>query len=176
MRTVLCLFVLLGASDARGQDTPDHRADSTDVLVLSVLEQDGGYVYDLDGRDESEAYIYGRVGVFVVRAADVGTAIVVLEPDGWAGPTTAVVLTPEHPAAVIDQEPLDVGYGVPTPSGAGEYRVTVIVCTQGDGEACEQWETAAPRSGGSGLILTVVPGPELGPTTPDPPVRPFDPR
>ena len=171
MRTALCLLLLACASGALAQDVlPQDRADSTGVLVLSVLELDGGYVYDLDGRDEVEATIYSNAGVFVARAPGVGTAIVVVEPARpGSGPSTAVVLTEERPAAVIDQRSLDPD------SIDSEFRVTVLVCTEGSDGVCGQWEAAAPLSGGSGLRLTVTPGPELGPGTSDPPVDPFDP-
>ena len=172
MRIALCLFLLACASGALAQEIgPGQRADSTGVLVLSVMEQDGRYVYDLDGRDEQTAYIYSSTGVFVARAVGVGPVIVSLEPAAAGSrSSTSVVLTRDRPAAVIDQGALE-------PDDAdGRYYVTVLVCTDERDGTCERWTAAEPLSGGSGLMLVVVPGPELGVGAPDPPVRPFDPR
>jgi hypothetical protein len=173
MRIALPLVFLACAGNAFAQEAA-HSADSTDVLVVSVFEEDGAFVYDLDGGDESVAYIYSNAGVLVARAADVGTAIVVLEPaDGPPGPTTAAVLTPDDPADVVDHKSLGAEAGGTLTS---DYRMTVLVCTQGDAQTCGQWTAANPRSGGQGLIIRIVQGPALGPGEgEDPPVDPFDP-
>lgn len=164
MRTALSFLLLACATDALAQDvSPGHYADSTGVLVLSVLERDGSYVYDLDGRDEWEAYLYTNAGVFVARAVGVGTAIVLVEPE--SGPSASAVLTEDEPAAVIDQAALE----------PGPHFVTVLVCTQVTAGACEEWEAASPLTGGSRLRLIIVSGPELGVGGVDPPVKPFDP-
>lgn len=172
MRIALTLFFLACAGNAFAQDAA-RRADSTDVLVISVVEEDGGFVYGIDGGDESAAYIYSNAGTIVALAADVGMAIVALEPvDAPPGPTAAVVLTPDDPADVIDHRSL-VAESIAYPTS--DYRVTVLVCTQGDAQACGQWTAARPRSGGADLVIRIVPGPELGAGSEDPPVDPFDP-
>ena len=174
MRLSLWLICLACVTSASAQEYEMHydstfvvyldslrmEADAAGLAVLSIGERDGDLVYDLDGRDESRLTTWSNplpgFGL-VLRAPDIGRAMVLVEPyHGVPGAApNAVLLGPERPAAMLQPE---IGLQLVT-----EHRVRVYVCGQTSGQdMCLRWDDVPPRSGGDGLILTVVQGPERG--------------
>ena len=186
MRRLLSLALLLlsaGAASAQviTNTDPYPGRDSTylaarevagDLAIISILQQNGRYVYDLDGGDETTTVLFTAADI-VARSEVQSRVLFMLEPFGPIPATyfeNAYFLTPEAPARVI--RPRDAG----PITQATLHRVRILVCTapEASGGRCPQWTEAEPLSGGDGLQIYIVDGPELGgvynlPPPPPPP-------
>lgn len=182
MRLTLCLL-LCGATAASAQSDEFNQrlreaAGQTDTLVLTVSERGGGFEYDLPGETDTRAFLFNETGAFIVRAPGAGRVLVVVEPfgppatstatevpqlhTGLAGPNVAV-LTPDAPIAEfrLREDQVSAFRGVSEGPIATYHRVRILACADGQGEACETWTRARPRSGGGDLYLVVVDGASL---------------
>jgi hypothetical protein len=181
MRFFLCFLVLGTAAAAQPAQEFNQRlrdaANRSDTLVLSIYDEgDGRFVYDLPGETDTRAIVF-NTGAFIVRAPDVGRALVIVEPfggesssvatdlpqihTGLLGPNTAL-LTPHAPIAEfrLRYTRLSEYLGGPdAPPIETYHRVRVLACADGQGEDCQTWTAAEPRSGRGDLYLIVVDAP-----------------
>lgn len=156
---------------AQSPSTETQRETAQEVLVMSVVREGDRYVYDVYGYGEDEAVLY-RAGAFVVRSESRQRVMVVLEPDGSipaSRDSNALFLSPTHP---IDQfiPPEDYLYDIAAVD-VTRHPVHVFLCTDDSdepfsriepGSVCRSWTEVGPRSGGDGLDLVIVFGPEQG--------------
>ena len=165
-----CLFAAPLAS-AQEPSTEAQRESAQEILVLSVIYQGDRYVYDVYGYPETEAVLY-RAGAFIARSESRQRVMVVLEPDSTipatAGPN-ALFLSPSHPIGQFippADHDLDIAAVDVT-----RHPVHVFVCGDDSDEpfaqidpdtTCGTWNKIGPKSGGDGLDLIIVFGPELG--------------
>jgi hypothetical protein len=182
-------FGLLTSGAAMGQEMtvnePYVEDDSTYIIardlavqlaVVSVLEENGRFVYDLDGGEETTTVLF-TASAIVARSEIQETVLFILESYEGVAATNrenAYFLTPEAPFVGI--QPRESGFSLGPQVTL--HRVRVLVCTAppsggASGERCAQWTEAEPLSGGDGLQIYIVDGPELGPAPlPMPPLPP----
>ena len=169
---LLALALLVPLASAQELSTEAQRASAQEVLVLSVIYQGDRYVYDLYGYPETEAVLY-RAGAFIVRSESGQRVMAVLEPD-------SLIPATQGPNALFLSPAAPIGQFIPPPddeldlaaSEVTRHPVRVLLCADDDdgpfadpvppGSACGNWVSVGPRSGGDGLDLIVVFGPELG--------------